>query len=500
MSYLWWYAFITLHLACLLTYIEKEVYNDTRLNESIQLHRRYRCKKPPFFRRNQLPYRRQQYRGRFSGTTYSSEIIGVTYKTGETLQDHQNSDTAAWETDGYFHHDFLADRPYWKLLPFTGAQYGKEFDYLCEVNPDLISLFGNDFKFGLGFSNPKQPQSVVADLAFHLGSDVLVDLMQATKLSDVFRFQATYHVDNHGSPIIFDSGASISITPHKDDFIEFSNKGNGSILNGVTEQAICKGTGKVKFSVLTDTGEKRDLVVEALYVPKATIRLLSVQRYCLKVRDGARFQIDKTGCKFEFSNFSGGGQITFDLESNGMLPQTSMMKQWGRKLNFNPRNKAFTVVSSDNLNLDTAQKVLLEWHWKLGHYNMTWIQYLIRKGIIETRVKSTTTVKCHCAACQLGKQVRLNEGTVNEKIRTEKDGALKKGILAVGGKVSTDQFVSSVPSRLPHTYGKEKESEQYVGGTIFIDEASEFFYVENQVSLRGSETVRAKMRFEREAV
>ena len=95
MSYLWWYAFITLHLACLLTYIEKEVYNDTRLNESIRLHRQYRCKKPPFFRRNQLPYRRQQYRGRFSGTTYSSEIIGVTYKTGETLQDHQNSDTAA---------------------------------------------------------------------------------------------------------------------------------------------------------------------------------------------------------------------------------------------------------------------------------------------------------------------------------------------------------------------------------------------------------------------
>ena len=49
--------------------------------------------------------------------------------------------------------------------------------------------------------------------------------------------------------------------------------------------------------------------------------------------------------------------------------------------------------------------------------------------------------------------------------------------------VSSDQFASSLPGRLTLLYGKEKESEKYVGGTIIIDEASGYFLVHNQVSL-----------------
>jgi hypothetical protein len=71
---------------------------------------------------------------------------------------------------------------------------------------------------------------------------------------------------------------------------------------------------------------------------------------------------------------------------------------------------------------------------------------------------------------------------------------------AVGGKVSTDQFVSSLPGRLPNTFRKEKEHKRYSGGTIFIDEASEYFYIQNQVSLGASETIRAKTSFERLAL
>jgi hypothetical protein len=142
----------------------------------------------------------------------------------------------------------------------------------------------------------------------------------------------------------------------------------------------------------------------------------------------------------------------------------------------------------------------LEWHWKLGHYNFNWIKYLIRKQIIVTKLKTPSMSHCLCSACQLSKQTRKPEGTVHQKIRINKDGALKKGNLAIGGKISTDQFVSSLPGRLPHTYGKEKSHEQYCGGTMFIDEASEFFFVQNQVSLGAAETIRAKNRFERESI
>ena len=103
-------------------------------------------------------------------------------------------------------------------------------------------------------------------------------------------------------------------------------------------------------------------------------------------------------------------------------------------------------------------------------------------------------------ACQLAKQTRKSEGTSTKKIKADKDGALKKNILRPGAMVSSDQFVSSVPGRLPNTYGREKESEKYVGGTIFIDEASGYFGLYNQVSLGATETIKAKHSFERDAI
>ena len=98
---------------------------------------------------------------------------------------------------------------------------------------------------------------------------------------------------------------------------------------------------------------------------------------------------------------------------------------------------------------------------------MNWIRYLIRKQILPVRGQNVSIAKCVCQACQLGKQTRKTEGAVHQRICPEKDGALKKNILAVGGRVSTDQFVSSLPGRLPTTFGKENVSQQYSGGNNF---------------------------------
>ena len=121
---------------------------------------------------------------------------------------------------------------------------------------------------------------------------------------------------------------------------------------------------------------------------------------------------------------------------------------------------------------------------------------MIRKDILKVydADKSTLTSRdaiCFCQACNLSKATRRNEGVMKQSVKKEKDGALKRDILRPGGCVSTDQFVSSLPGRLPNTYGKEKDSEKYVGGTIFIDKATGFFGVFNQVSLGASETIRS---------
>ena len=108
------------------------------------------------------------------------------------------------------------------------------------------------------------------------------------------------------------------------------------------------------------------------------------------------------------------------------------------------------VLDEANINLSHAQKALLKLHFRLGHFNLAWIQSLIRKGILHTDDSNTTskTALCKCMACQMAKQVRRPTGTTVTKTRQGKDGALKKNIVAVGGRVSTDQFLSEFESSL----------------------------------------------------
>jgi hypothetical protein len=74
--------------------------------------------------------------------------------------------------------------------------------------------------------------------------------------------------------------------------------------------------------------------------------------------------------------------------------------------------------------------------------------------------------------------------------------AIRRENLEPGMKVSCDQYITSVPGRLPDTYGKESVKEKYRGGTIFYDHASGAIFLRHQVSLRAGETVRAKRAFE----
>jgi hypothetical protein len=82
----------------------------------------------------------------------------------------------------------------------------------------------------------------------------------------------------------------------------------------------------------------------------------------------------------------------------------------------------------------------------------------------------------------------------------QKDGALKAQHLHPGDMVSMDQYVSKqTGSCLPHMKGKEKESEHFVGSTIYIDEATRLVFVLHQVSLGAAEMIHGKHLFEREA-
>ena len=65
--------------------------------------------------------------------------------------------------------------------------------------------------------------------------------------------------------------------------------------------------------------------------------------------------------------------------------------------------------------------------------------------------------------------------------------------------MSADHYISRAPVRLYHTKGKSDQSDMFSGGCVFIDHASGFVSIKHQVAINATETVKAKLTFEREA-
>ena len=100
-------------------------------------------------------------------------------------------------------------------------------------------------------------------------------------------------------PIIWDSGASVSITHEKSDFIHFTHFTKESDLKGIqgflgTDKQEVKGPGTVSWFVTDTTGAQREIKIKAYYIPKSQVRLLSVSTL-LDVYPGEEIKIKIRG-------------------------------------------------------------------------------------------------------------------------------------------------------------------------------------------------------------
>jgi transposase InsO family protein len=95
-----------------------------------------------------------------------------------------------------------------------------------------------------------------------------------------------------------------------------------------------------------------------------------------------------------------------------------------------------------------------------------------------------------CKACFLSKaNCRRTPGrrtTLDPRIA----GALKHDDIMPGDHISMDHYQSSVRGRMEYTSGFEREVEQYVGGTIFVDHASGLIMTHHQPTLASRDTLR----------
>ena len=306
-------------------------------------------------------------------------------------------------------------------------------------------------------------------------------------------------------PIIWDSGASISISHDKDDFVgPMKSPGIGTKLKGIVTGLSIQGQGHVMWAVPDTSGQLRAIKVPAYYVPQARVRLLSTTSL-LQSYPGEKIEIEAHQMTLSGEEGTQGrGSVIARVNPVNNLPTTTAYRYSDARAAPEALNAIITTVSHDNINLSEAQKELIRWHNKLGHVGYKRVQSLMRSGTLAhseaTRRLHTAACKLtdlpKCAACQFGKQKRRPTPGKTSSIVRDRAGVLSQDHLSPGQRVSVDHFVCSTRGRLFSSRGKSNQNEMYCGGCIFVDHSSNHIDVEFQAHLNTHETLQAKEKYE----
>ena len=140
-------------------------------------------------------------------------------------------------------------------------------------------------------------------------------------------------------------------------------------------------------------------------------------------------------------------------------------------------------------------------HSILGHYNIVNTQPLVSKGNIHVIVPGSGTCNIPIRrACVTGKAKKVGFKSATHTPNKSHTNILKKDDLKPGDQVSTDQYEFIVKGRLPYTKVKEDPHKMLCGGTLFVDHASSYVKIFNQLSLGDADKVRSKETYEHESV
>lgn len=353
---------------------------------------------------------------------------------------------------------------------------------------------------------------------------IAADDLVSDALSCADRLRGVYiNVDTKDDlPIVIDTGASFSLTPNLEDFVTKPIACGTKSLNGLSSKTPVLGVGQVKWKVRDLNGTTKTILVSAYYVPDTQIRLLSPQSY---FQEHGKGHVSFDGFQVKML-LPDGDTLTFPYQAANNLPMmltanrlvdeaAHIISEEEDEFLSEDMSVFLNVAHENNANLTRAEKKLLLWHAKTGHANMKWLLNLSKwkkkEGHLEMGplpAKQDEFKSCDrpkCAVCQLSKQHRRSprsdaatQQPSSKKGKQRKEKELMIGDLKPGDKVSVDQYISAVPGRLAHTFGGEKTSKQYVGGTLFVDHASGYVYVKHQTSTGTRETVKSKHSFERE--
>ncbi len=238
-------------------------------------------------------------------------------------------------------------------------------------------------------------------------------------------------------PAIFDTGASLAISPEKADFDGPLTIPKGDLrLGGMANGLKIEGLGSITWTFSNGAGD--DVVVRGManYVPKAKARLLSPQRlFDTSTGTQGRYEGDQQSFRLYLD---GSSPLVVEYDDCNALPIAyatigpvpSMIRD--PQLNL-------SILSDENQNLTGAQKLLLQWHYRFGHLNMPSVQRLFRATPFLS-AKFSASSKCaidgmRCDISEFAKAHRRPKHHATVTPNDVCDGALKANHLKPGVQV-----------------------------------------------------------------
>jgi hypothetical protein len=166
-------------------------------------------------------------------------------------------------------------------------------------------------------------------------------------------------------PIVFDTGASFSLTPFLEDFVDGIEPATEKEMNGINSSVKIEGVGWVEWTIRDVFGHVCLIRTRAYYIPESSICLFSPQQYCKEHGKGPHGYFDHE--KLEFTT-SSGTKMTFPYSNDGNLPlmflDTSILQVGTTaEMKVNCQTTKFvetlqSILSVDNHNMDGPKKEL----------------------------------------------------------------------------------------------------------------------------------------------
>jgi hypothetical protein len=159
------------------------------------------------------------------------------------------------------------------------------------------------------------------------------------------------------SLVIFDTGASLAISPHRSEFLDVKPLAKRTQLGGMGKGLEIEGIGALVWTFDATDGSEVEIRTNAYYVPGAKARLLGPQKLFDKKRgvighfygDEDKFSLKIGNCpEIEVGYCTTSGLLIVEARCGPDTKPTANL----------------SVLDDENTNLKKGEKLLLEWHYR----------------------------------------------------------------------------------------------------------------------------------------